>query len=103
MSGRPEDDDFLPEENSEQDDDDQAQDVAEDALGLGTDLSEESEHGGRANPAQVAPEDEPDLVDRMDQMLRSGIIDNGAFAGEPMLDDEEDIYGETDPEDDDGM
>ena len=93
----PEDDDFEPEDNSEQDDDDQAQDVAEDALALDDDLAEDSEHGGRPNPAQIIPDDVPDLVDRMDEMLRSGIIDNSAFEGEPMHDDEEDMLGLTDP------
>jgi len=98
----PKDDDFEPEDNSEQDDEDQAQDVADDALALDDDLAEDSEHGGKTNPAQIIPDDVPDLVDRMDEMLRSGIIDNSAFEGEPMHDDEEDMLGLTDPEDDDG-
>ncbi|WP_404712314.1 hypothetical protein [Sphingomonas sp. MMS24-J13] len=95
-------DDIAPElDNDEQNDGDQAQDVADDALGLGGDLSEDSEHGGRANPAAVMPDDTPDLVDTMNQMVSSGVIDNGAFAGEPMHDDEEDRLGQTDSDDDD--
>ncbi|MBB5686278.1 hypothetical protein [Sphingobium boeckii] len=102
MTSRPDEDDLAPENhNNEQDDEGQAQDVAEDALHRGDDLSEDSEHGGRTNPAQIIPDDVPDLVDRMDAMLRSGIIDNDAFEGEPMHDDEEDGLGQTDRDDDD--
>jgi hypothetical protein len=95
-------DDIAPElDNDEQQDADQAQDVADDALGLDSDLSEDSEHGGQSNPGAVTPEDMPDLVDTMNQMVSSGRIDNGAFAGEPMHDDEEDRLGQTDSDDDD--
>lgn len=84
-----------PDENSEQDDADQAQDVAADALTAATDLSEDSERGGRPDRTEVAPANEPDLVERMDAMLRDGVIDNDAFAGEPQMDDEEDVLGDT--------
>jgi hypothetical protein len=95
-------DDLAPEtDNSEQSDDGQVQDVADDALGLSSDVSEDSEHGGTSNPAAVVPDDVPDLVDTMNQMVRSGLIDNGAFEGEPMHDDEEDQLGRTDSDDDD--
>jgi hypothetical protein len=67
----------------------QAQDVAEDAQRAPTDLSEESEHGGRTNPAQIIPDDVPDLVDKMKEMDRSGRIDMDAFAGEDNMDDED--------------
>jgi hypothetical protein len=94
--------DLAPEtDNSEQNDDGQAQDVADDALRLNSDVAEDSEHGGTSNPAAVMPEDLPDLVDTMNQMVRSGHIDNGAFEGEPMHDDEEDQLGQTDSDDDD--
>ncbi len=86
-------------DNSEQDDGDQAQDVAEDARNINTDRSEESERGGNPDRTQVSPEDEPDLVERMNAMVRSGIIDNGAFAGEPQMDDEEDGLGPTEDDD----
>ena len=95
-------DDSAPElDNDEQRDADQAQDVADDAFNVDTDISEDSEHGGSGDRTQVMPEDVPDLVDTMNQMVRSGVIDNGAFAGEPMHDDEEDRLGETDSDDDD--
>jgi len=35
----------------------------------------------------------------MEEMNRSGRIDNDAFAGEPQMDDEEDILGPTEDED----
>jgi hypothetical protein len=99
------------EENSEQADDGQAQDVADDAVsrqlgllnGSGHDPTIETSHGGRAGLGQVVPQDMPDLIDTMNQMLTSGRIDNGAYAGEPMMDDEEDQLGVTDRdvEDDD--
>jgi hypothetical protein len=94
-------DDIAPElDNDEQRDADQAQDVADDALALDGDPSEYSEHGGAADRAAVIPEDMPDLVDTMNQMVTSGRIDNGAFIGEPMHDDEEDRLGQTDSDDD---
>jgi hypothetical protein len=100
MPGTP-NDDIAPElDNDEQHDADQAQDVADDAFALDGDPSEDSEHGGVANPA-VMPDDVPDLVDTMNQMVTSGRIDNGAFAGEPMHDDEEYGLGQTDSDDDD--
>lgn len=77
-------------QNSEQDErGSQAQDVAEDARTRGTDLSEESERGGRANPAQIIPDDTPDLVEKMAEMDRSGHIDMDAFEGEDIMDDED--------------
>jgi hypothetical protein len=93
----------LPDENKEQDDGDQAQDVADDALTAGTDRSEDSERGGHPDRTEVAPADEPDLVERMEGMLSSGIIDNDAYAGEPQMDDEEDELGATDDDDDDAL
>lgn len=94
-------DDLAPEtDNAEQRDGGQAQNVADDALEEGSDLSEDSEHGGTSNPAGIIPEDVPDLVDTMNQMVTSGRIDNGAFAGEPMQDNEEDQLGKTDSDDD---
>jgi len=89
------------EENSEQDDGDQAQDVAADAQTVDTDLAEDSERGGNPDRTEVAPADEQDLVERMEGMVRSGIIDNDAYAGEPQMDDEEDVLGPTDDEDED--
>lgn len=88
------------EENSEQAErGSQAQDVADDARFRSTDLSEDSERGGRPNPAQILPDDTPDLVEKMNEMNRSGRIDYDAFAGEPQMDDEEDGLGPTENED----
>jgi hypothetical protein len=86
-------------DNSEQDDPGQAQDVAEDARHRSTQALQDSEHGP-SDPNAVMPDDVPDLIDKMNEMVTSGHIDNGAFAGEPMHDDEEDRLGITDPEDD---
>ena len=87
------------EENDEQRDrGSQAQDVADDARVRSTDLSEDSVRGGSSNRAQIIPEDTPDLVERMEEMNRSGRIDNDAFAGEPQMDDEEDYLGNTENE-----
>jgi len=101
MTGRP--DEPTPEGvNREQLDEGQANDVADDARsGIGQ-LSE-SRHGGHSNPAQILPDDVPDLVDKMNEMVRSGRIDNDAYAGEPSHDDEEDILGETESAEDDAL
>jgi hypothetical protein len=66
----------------------QAQDVADDARVVALDLAEESEPGGKTDPAQLIPGDMPDLVDKMKEMRRSGRIDTDAFAGEDEMDDE---------------
>lgn len=66
----------------------QAQDVAEDARVADLGPAEESEHGGHSDPAQLIPDDTPDLVDKMKEMRRSGRIDMGAFEGEEEMDDE---------------
>ena len=79
--------------NREQADDGQAQDVADDALHPGEGLGESRRAPG--DPYALTPDDRPDLVDTMTGMVRSGRIDNGAYAGEPMHDDEEDIIGDT--------
>lgn len=104
---RPHNEDFpqVPEENFEQDDSGaQAQDVASDARTRSTDISEDSVRGGGANRAQIIPEDTPDLVERMNDMNRSGRIDMDAYAGEPRMDDEEETMGGTpDDEDEDGL
>ncbi|MDO7836594.1 hypothetical protein Q4610_16225 [Sphingobium sp. HBC34] len=94
--------DHEMEENSEQADaGTQAQDVADDARARSTDLSEDSERGGRSNPAQIIPDDTEDLVEKMEAMNRSGRIDMDAYAGEPSMDDEADAYGQSDDEDED--
>lgn len=88
------------EENDEQrDEDSQAQTVTDDARLRSTDIAEDSERGGSGNPAQIIPEDTPDLVERMEEMNRSGHIDFDAFSGEPQMDDEESALGQVDTED----
>jgi hypothetical protein len=88
--------------NREQQDEGQAQDVAEDARHPGRTLGDSSRAPG--DRTQILPDDVPDLVDTMNGMVRSGRIDNGAYAGEPQHDDEEDGLGATDSDDDgDGL
>ncbi|CAA9324780.1 MAG: hypothetical protein AVDCRST_MAG90-1187 [uncultured Microvirga sp.] len=95
---------FDIDDNDEQRDADQAQDVARDAVNFNAKLAvSESERGGNSDPTAVTPDDVPDLVDTMNQMVSSGHIDNGAFAGEPMHDDEEDRLGQTEGGDDDAF
>lgn len=92
--------DPTEEDNSEQRDEGQAQDVAEEARDRQTDLYEESDKDDDSDPTEILPEDVPDLIDTMNQMIRSGQIDNGAYAGEPRMDDEDDGLGETDSDED---
>ena len=88
--------------NESQRDKPQANDVAEQALHREEDPSEDSEKV--ASGISVMPLDEPDLVDRMEQMVSSGRIDTDAFAGERNDDDEESPLGElADEGDDDPM
>lgn len=90
MSDTPKDYNDPDAQNSEQDEQgSQAQDVANDALTRDTDLSEDSERGGHPNPAQIIPDDTPDLVEKMAEMNSSGRIDMDAFEGEEMMDDED--------------
>lgn len=76
-------------DNQEQRDEGQANDVAEEALHPQDDPSEDSEKVDSGG-VTVVPQDEQDLVDHMNQMVNSGVIDNGAFDGERNDDDEED-------------
>jgi hypothetical protein len=54
-----------------------------------------SVHGRENDPADVIADDVPDLIDRMEEMVRTGHIDNDAFAGEPVHDDDEDMLGDA--------
>jgi len=99
---RPGGDEAAPESvNREQLDEGQAQEVADDARHPGRPLGESRRAPG--DPGQVPPDDVPDLVDTMTGMVRSGRIDNGAFAGEPQHDDEADILGDTEDADDEAL
>lgn len=90
--------DQLQPDNQEQDDEDaQAQTVAGDAMsGRANDpiVSEDSAHGGTTNAAQIIPDDEQDVVDHMQQMEKSGLIDMDAYRGERSDDDESGMLGE---------
>ena len=91
--------DTIEENDEQRDEGSQAQTVTDDARVRSTDLSEDSERGGHANPAQIIPDDTPDLVERMEEMNRSGHIDFDAFSGEPQMDDEEGALAQVDTED----
>jgi len=91
--------DAIEENDEQRDEESQAQTVTDDARVRSTDLSEDSERGGHANPAQIIPDDTPDLVERMEEMNRSGHIDFDAFSGEPQMDDEEGALAQVDTED----
>lgn len=88
------DEDEAPElHNSEQDDEgEQSQTVAEDALGglafEPSPLDSEKVHGGFDDDSTQ------DLIDHMRDMEQSGRIDMDAYAGEENLDDNEDKYGD---------
>lgn len=74
------------EDNQEQIEPDQAQDVADDALALeqGPDaLDSRKVDGGITDDDH----DVHDTVDMMKQMISSGRVDMGAYAGEPLMDD----------------
>lgn len=86
--------------NSEQEDDAQVLDASE-FLEEGDDETvEESVKAPNRNVSEIYPDDVPDLVDKMNEMLVSGRIDNDAFAGEPAHDDEESTYGKSEDTDD---
>jgi hypothetical protein len=91
--------DLAPENlNAEQEDaDEQAQTLADEALGRSSDdfLPEDSEKV----PTGEEGDDVEDLVDHMEQMASNGRIDNSAYRGEPNLDDNEDKYGPAAKED----
>ena len=96
--------DLAPEaHNAEQDDEDaQAQTLADEAIGRATSVFGED---GETERAGGGLGDEPgadaqDVVDHMNQMVTSGRIDMDAFRGERSDDDEEGMYGEQGIEDD---
>jgi hypothetical protein len=85
--------DLAPEnENAEQDDEDaQAQTLANEAVGRSPDdfgLGDTQKDEDNSDFA-----DTQDLVDHMNQMVSSGRIDMSAFRGEPNFDDEEGLLG----------
>ena len=95
--------DLPPEAHNQSQDDagEQAQTLAHEALGRGSDFdtgdSEKPEYTGFSD---TDGDSTPDLVDTMNQMVSSGHIDMGAFRGERNDDDEEDGLGAQGIDDD---
>lgn len=78
----------------------QAQTLADDLVRRKADMDGgESEHGNGDVP--LGSEDVPDVVDHMNQMESSGIIENDAYRGERNDDDESHMLGEDGMEDGD--
>ena len=86
--------DIVPEQ---EDEDTQAQTVADEALDTSDDLGLEDTEKVKGGLDDF---DAPDLVDRMKQMDSSGLIDMGAFDGEETMDDLENKYGTRNAADD---
>lgn len=79
-------------ENSEQDDaGSQAQTIADEALEhpWRDRESGDTEKVPDRDPTRIIPDDVPDLVDRIEEMDASGIIDMDAYEGEDNMDDED--------------
>jgi hypothetical protein len=96
----PASDDDAPElHNSEQDDEgEQTQTVAEDALrGMAREASPLDSVKVRSG---IDDDSTQDLIDHMRDMEQSGRIDMDAYAGEENLDDNEDKYDESNRVDD---
>lgn len=91
---------FIDGNPEQRDEEAQAQTVADQSLYRQTGAFEDSEKAPGDRTA-VMPDDTPDLIDRMEQMVSSGRVDSGAFAGEPRHDDEESEPGGTEPDEDD--
>ena len=86
--------------NSEQEDGDaQAQTVADEALTRSTSVLGDHGETERA-PGSIDDSGMPDLVDHMNHMVSSGVIDMSAYRGERSDDDEEGMLGESGIDDD---
>jgi len=86
---------------SQDDEDEQAQTLADEALGRSSDFDTgDSDKPEYDSISDTDGDSTPDLVDTMNQMVRSGRIDMGAFRGERNDDDDEDGLGEQGLEDD---
>jgi hypothetical protein len=84
--------------NREQEDEDaQAQTLADDAIR--GDAMAETESVPSGNAAGIVPEDTQDVVDHMNQMERSGRIDMDAYRGERNDDDEAGSLGPRETDD----
>ena len=96
------DNEQAPEAHNQSQDDEgeQSQTLADEALGRGSDFGEgESEKPEYDGIDENDGDSTPDLVDTMNQMVSSGRIDMGAFRGERNDDDDEDGLGEQGLED----
>lgn len=96
------DNDQAPEAHNQSQDDagEQAQTLADEALGRSSDFDfGDSEKPEYDRVSDTDGDSTPDLVDTMNQMVSSGHIDMGAFRGERNDDDEEDGLGEQGIED----
>ena len=98
--GRPEG--LAPEvHNSEQDDElEQAQTLADEALGRRPSDRGAPTESEKVNGYNLEEDSTQDLVDHMRDMEASGRIDMRAYAGEDNMDDNEDKYGEENRLDD---
>jgi hypothetical protein len=99
IARNPSSDDAPEMHNDEQDDEgEQTQTVAEDALrGKAREASPLDSVKVRSG---IDDDSTQDLIDHMRDMEQSGRIDMSAFAGEPNMDDNEDKYGEDNKIDD---
>lgn len=100
-NGREIDDHIEAPDSAEQDDElDQAQTVADDAIrGLADEQAEGESEKAPSSGVDIVPEDAQDVVDHMNQMERSGVIDYDAYRGERSDDDEASTFGRHDPDD----
>jgi hypothetical protein len=81
--------------NAEQDDElEQTQTVAEEALAGGAREASPLDSIRNDEPGEIMDDSTQDLIDKMRDMEQSGRIDMGAYLGEPNHDDNEDKYGE---------
>jgi hypothetical protein len=98
----PDNDELAPEAHnlSQYDEGEQAQTLADEARGRGSDFGEgDTEKPDHDGISDSDGDSTPDLVDTMNQMVSSGHIDMGAFRGERNDDDEEEGLGEQGLED----
>lgn len=80
--------------NRAQQEDGQVLDAADLRRGGETMPVGQSDHGHQSDPADVIPDDVPDVIDRMEEMVRSGRIDTDAYDGEPIHEDAEGPFGD---------
>lgn len=93
------DEDLAPEtrNNEQEDEESQAQTLADEVLAGRTERFSESD---KVTGGIDIGNSTPDLVDHMNQMATSGRIDMSAYRGERNDDDESGLYGEDAEEDD---